>query len=513
MQYSLTDCTVWMRCGPVGARSGMLKREKHGTVPFCRCTRKGLAMSEETTWAEEEFGAAQMGDVRRTHRLVELAEVLGAQPHASLPQATEDAAQLKATYRFFESGYVEPDAILASHAQATIRRMQDEPVVLAVQDTTLLDYTQFPEIKGLGPLASSKQRGLLAHTTLAITPDRVPLGLLAQAVWARDSAVSRDQDHKTRPVDEKESQKWIDSLHAAIAARALCPNTQIVSVGDREADVYDLFMQERPEGVDLLVRAAQDRKVDSEEGRLWPAMKTARLAATVEVDVGERKNQPARFATLEVRFREVTLRPPKSRAKERLPCIKVWAIWAVETRPPAGGKAIEWLLLTTIAIETTDDALTCLAWYAVRWGIEVWHKVLKSGCQIEQRRLATAFRLTTCLALYSVIAWRIMYATMLSRTLPDAPCTMLLDDAEWKGLYCRIHRVSIVPAKPPSLRQAVRWIGQLGGFQGRKGDGEPGIQALWKGFQRLAEIAEMYRIMQQPHQDSPVGSPEPIARE
>jgi hypothetical protein len=491
----------------------MLHERGNGAEPFWCGNRKVTGMYEETTWAEEEFGAAEMGDVRRTQRLVELTEALGAQPHASLPQATEDAAQLKATYRFFASAYVQPDAILESHVHATMRRMQDESIVLAVQDTTLLDYTHFPEIKDLGPLASTKQRGLLAHTTLAITPDHVPLGLLAQEVWARDPDVRREQDHKTRPLDEKESQKWITSLNAAIAARTACPNTHIVSVGDREADVYDLFMLERPDGVDLLVRAAQDRKIVGPESYLWAAMKATALAATVEIEVGERKQQPARIATLDVRFREMTLHPPKSRAKERLPKVTVFAVWAVESHPPAGATAIEWLLLTTVAVTTVDDALTRLAWYAARWGIEVWHKVLKSGCQIEQRRLGTAFQLTTCLTLYSVIAWRIIYATMLARTVPDAPCTVLLDDAEWKGLYCRINRVAIVPTKPPSLRQAVRWIGQLGGFQGRTGDGEPGVKAMWNGFQRLADIAEMYRIMQSPHQDSPAGLPDLIARE
>ena len=157
------------------------------------------------------------------------------------------------------------------------------------------------------------------------------------------------------------------------------------------------------------------------------------------------------------------------------------------------------LLLTTMPITTTDEALERLAWYAVRWGIEVWHKILKSGCQIEQKQLGTAYRLTTCLTLYSVIAWRILYATMVARALPEAPCTVLLDAHEWHGLSCRIHGVAIVPPKPPPLRQVVRWIAQLGGFQGRTGDGDPGVTVIWKGFQRLVDSAAMYRIL---HQDA-----------
>ena len=459
-------------------------------------------MDETIPWAEEEFGAADLGDARRTARLVQLAAALGAQPHASLPQATHTSALRKAAYRFFGSQYVASETILASHVHATQQRMQAVPLVLAVQDTTLLDYTPYPDTDGLGPLATGKQRGLLAHTTLALTPERVPLGLLAQQVWARDPDGRHSNNHKTRPITEKESHKWLTSLEATIAARAACPQTQFVSVGDREADVYDLFLVERPVGVDLLVRAAQNRKVDGPESVLWAAMATAPVAATVELTLGERGNQPARHAELTIRWRQVSIRPPKHRDRERLPPITVWAVWAIERTPPPGVEAVEWLLLTTVAVETTDDALERLGWYAARWGIEVWHKVLKSGCRIEEKQLGTAYRLTTCLTLSRVIAWRLLFATMLARAVPDAPCTVFFDEAEWKGLYCRIHRVSIAPITPPSLQQAGRWVAQLGGFLGRRSDGEPGVLVMWNGLQRLADIAEMYRILHQPPSNS-----------
>jgi hypothetical protein len=452
-------------------------------------------MDQDATWAEEEFGAADLGDVRRNARLVQLASVLGAQPSASLPDATDDPATLKAAYRFFDNDYVRAEAVLESHVLSTQRRIQALPLVLALQDTTYLDWTDHPATSGLGPLAAASQQGLLAHTTLALSPERVPLGLLQQQVWARDPLVRRNQDHKQRPIDHKESQKWLTSLDAVIAARSACPTTHFVSVGDREADVYDLFLVDRPAGVDLLVRAAQDRKAEHEEKYLWAAMASARLAATVTVHIGARAGVAAREARLTLRWREVTLRPPNSRAKEKLPNVTVWAVWAIETTPPAGLEAVEWLLLTTVPISSTEEALERLAWYAARWGIEVWHKVLKSGCRIEDRQLETAERLKRCLTLYSVIAWRILYATMLARAAPNLPCTVLLDDYEWQGLYCRIHRVVIAPVKPPTLRQAVRWIAQLGGFLGRKRDGEPGVTVLWKGFQHLVDVAAMYRIM------------------
>jgi Transposase DNA-binding/Transposase Tn5 dimerisation domain len=460
-------------------------------------------MNPDTTWAEDEFGDADLGDVRRNARLVQLATVLGAQPSASLPEATDDPATLKAAYRFFDNDYVRAEAMLESHIQSTTRRMQAVPLVLALQDTTYLDWTDHPHTSGLGPLAAPSHQGLLAHTTLALTAERVPLGLLAQQVWARDGAVRRQQDHKQRPIEDKESQKWLISLDAVIGARTECPDTHFVSVGDREADVYDLFLVDRPAGVDLLIRAAQDRKADHVEKYLWAAMATAPLAATVTIHIGARAGQLAREATLKIRWKQVRLRPPNSREKDKLPNITVWAVWAIETSPPPGVEAVEWLLLTTVPISSTDEALERLAWYAARWGIEVWHKVLKSGCRIEDKQLESADRLKRCLALYSVIAWRILYATMLARVAPDVPCTVLLDEEEWQGLYCRIHRVAVAPSKPPTLRQAVRWIAQLGGFLGRKRDGEPGVTVLWKGFQHLVDVTAMYRIMR------PASTPRP----
>jgi hypothetical protein len=452
-------------------------------------------MADGETWAEEEFGEAALGDVRRTARLIQLATVLGAQPSASLPAAADEAATLKAAYRFFDNDHIHADAILASHVRATTARLAAVPLVLAVQDTTYLDWTTHPATTGLGPLAAPSHQGLLAHTTLALTPEHVPLGLLQQQVWVRDPAVRRNQDHKQRPIEEKESQKWLTSLEAVIAAHAQCPSTHFVSVGDREADVYDLFLGKRPAGVDLLVRAAWDRRVEHDEKYLWAAMATTPVAATITIHIGRRGAQPAREAELRVRWQRITLRPPKSRAKETLPPISVWAVWALEATPPPGVAAVEWLLLTTVPILTTADALERLEWYACRWGIEVWHKVLKSGCRIEARQLETADRLKRCLALYSVIAWRLLYATLLARAVPDAPCTVVLEEEEWHALYCAIKRVATPPSTAPTLRTAVRWIAQLGGFLGRKGDGEPGVTVLWKGWQRLVDLAHMYRIM------------------
>ena len=454
------------------------------------------------SWAEEEFGDAELKDPRRTARLVALARMVGERPTASLPEACEDGAALKAAYRFFDTDEVEPSAMLASHVGATRRRLRGEAVVLAVQDTTSLDYSAHPATTGLGVLNDVKHQGFLVHTTLAVTPERVPLGLLAQEVWTRDAAsLGKRATRKTRPITEKESQKWLTSVSAVKAAHAACPETHFISVGDREADVYDLFVVERPVGVDLLIRAAWDRGVTDPQEHLWAAVAAAPEAGSLTVTVPRRQAhgstpaQPARTAHLTLRYTSVTLRPPRHRTAEHLPAVAVNAVWLVEVAPPPDTTPVEWLLLTTCPVATVEQAFDIVDYYVCRWQIEVWHKVLKSGCRIEARQLETADRLRRCLTLYSVVAWRVLFATLLARAAPDLPCTVLLDPDEWQALCCIIQRSPTPPPTPPTLRDAVRWIAQLGGFLARASDGEPGPIALWRGFQHLADHVAMFRIM------------------
>ena len=454
---------------------------------------------EDADWAITEFGAADLGDKRRTDRLVALATVLAQRPSASLPAACDDPAMLKGAYRLLENPAIEPTALLASHVQATLERAQAVPLVLAVQDTTELDYTGHPATTGLGALGSGYGRGILVHSTLAITPDRLPLGLLAQQDWTRDPAeTGKKHRRKQRPIAQKESQKWLTSLGAVNGWAEECPQTQFVSVGDAEADIYDLFCAPRAANVALLVRAAYDRLVAPEatEDRLLRGQLAAQpVDWTTTVAVPRKGGQPARTATVAVRWRAFTLQPPTNRAKEHLPPVTLWALWVREEAPPAGVEALDWLLWTSVPTADQAAAAERLTWYTCRWGVEVWHHVLKSGCALESRQLESVEALRRGLALYSVIAWRILYATVLARTAPELPCTVLLAVEEWQALYCAIHKTPTPPASPPTLHQAVRWLAQLGGFLGRTSDGEPGAQVLWRGFQRLPDLTLMFQVM------------------
>ena len=452
-------------------------------------------------WAISEFGGAELGDKRRTERLMETASVVAEQPQASLPEACGDAATLKGAYRLLENAAVTPGAILASHVQQTLERVRGAPLVLAVQDTTELDYSSHRATTGLGAIGNGFGRGLLVHTTLAVTPDGVPQGLLAQQTWTRDPAESgKKHRRKQRPAAEKESQKWLRGLAALNTLATTCPRTHFLSVADREADVYELFCAERSATVDLLVRASQDRRVAAGEetvGRLRAALQT-REAATVTVALPRRGTQPARTATVALRWATLTLQPPAHRSAERLPTVEVGVVWAHEEQPPRGVEALDWLLLTTLPVPDQAAAGQLLAYYAGRFVIETWHKVLKSGCAIEARQLQSVQALERGLALYSVIAWRVLYATLLARATPQLPCTVVLLQPEWQALYCAIHKTAQPPPRPPSLAQAVRWLATLGGYLGRQGDGPPGPTVLWRGFQHLTDLTAMYQLFAAP---------------
>ena len=452
---------------------------------------------ENDAWIQQEFASLDLGDERRNRRLRQIVTALSGQPSASLPVAFDKPAALKAAYRFFDNPANEAESILASHLQATYERIKTAPLVLAVQDTTYLDFSHFASTEGLGPLVNDYQQGLVVHSTLAITPERIPLGVLQQQVWARDAETfAQLPDHKQRPIEEKESYKWLLSLESVIAAHQFVPQTRLVSVADREGDIFDLFIQDRPEGVDLLVRATQDRGVVDEEARtIWSALRATPVAARLELRLPKTAKSPARTAQVEVHWKELQLCPPPRLRKEHPEPVQMWAVWVIEPEPPEGETAVEWLLLTTVSVNKLANALERVAWYACRWGIEVWHKVLKSGCKIEKRQLQDAENLKRLLSVFSVVAWKILYGTMLARAMPDVPCTTFFQPEEWQAAYCVIHKVAVPPEETPTLREAIRMVAQLGGFVGRKGDGEPGVTVLWRGFQRLHDLTLMYKIL------------------
>ena len=490
---SIKDVYVLPLSGDWQAR---LCREADGQVRM-RAPRAGRA---PRNWIEAELGGANMGDARLTARLLEMTGMFYAKPTANIPQACATAMATKAAYRFLDNEKVGWQAILEPHYAATEARVGEHALVLVAQDTTSLNYSTHPHTQGLGPIGtqSEKVRGLMVHDTLAFTAKGIPLGLLDLQCWAREGIGSREQRH-SKPIADKESCKWIDSYAAVSAVQRRARNTQLVLMADREADIHEVFAAQAntPRGAQLLIRAERSRNrqvvlEDDSHAALWRTLEQQEPLGSRQILIPPSDQRRARQATLAVRSAKVTLKPPKR--SPHLAPVAVWAVLAQELNPPPQVEALEWMLLTSVAVKRDEDAFERLDWYARRWGIEVYHRILKSGCRVEARQLEQAHRLLNCLAIDLIVAWRIYHLTALGEQAPEVPCTIYFTDSEWKALCTFVNRTKTPPALPPSLNEAVRLLGQLGGHLGRNSDAHPGSEVLWRGMARLADIESAYDL-------------------
>ncbi len=477
------------------------------------CVEPVRELPTDRDWADIEFGDATLPDERLNKRLLSIARDFYARPTANIAQACGSRAKTKAVYRFCAHQDVSMEAILQPHYESSLSRAAQHPFVLAIQDTTTLNYTTHSTCEDLGPIGSFGAQatlGLFVHSTLLVNPAGTPLGLLNAQCWARDSDWHGTMTAKQReriPIDQKESRKWMVGYEAIAQAQQRLSSTRLVCVADREADIFELFVRARQsdEQPELLVRATLPRKIeiDANKGEVapvWEHVRSLPSMGTLPLLVPRRGSRPRRETTLELRFAEVSVRPPLG--SKHKTAVKLWAIAATEASTPAQGEAVEWLLLTTMPVTSLEQAAEKLSWYALRWQIEVYHRTLKSGCRIENRQLASAHSLKVCIAVDLVVAWRIFHLAKLGREIPDVPCTVYFEDSEWKALLCFLSRTPTPPPTPPSLREAIHLVAGLGGFLGRKSDGQPGTQTLWIGLQRLDDIAATYRALRPSSFDS-----------
>ena len=434
-------------------------------------------------WAEEELGAADLGDARRSRRLVQLVERLAEQPSVSIPAACSGAAETKAAYRLLSHDAVGWSAILAPHLANSLRRMAAEPVVLCLQDTTELDFNG-QAIGGLGPLAYEAQRGMYLHATYAVSAQRVPMGVLDAWMWARE----RKQADGSRG-GLLESVRWVEGYERIAELAARLPATRLVCVGDRESDLLALLVRARELGhaADYLLRC-QHNRVLPEGAKLWAAVMQSAPLGRIRFELPAGRGRKARVVEQELRAQRLRL---DDRAGGH---IEVTCLIASEVEPPAGAKPITWRLLTNREAPTLAQAVELLDWYRTRWEVELLFLTLKEGCRIEALQLSTIERIERALAVYLVIAWRIGRLMRLGRACPEWDAERLLTREEWQAAWIVARKRP--PDKTPTLRTALHMIAALGGFLGRKGDGEPGVKSLWIGLQRVASCVEGMRFRQ-----------------
>jgi Transposase Tn5 dimerisation domain/Transposase DNA-binding len=494
-------------------------------------------------WILGETTGADFGDNRLDRRFRTVLDTMSQQPSLKFPAGCNGRAEMEAAYRFLDNDKVDKDGVLAPHYGATLERIRAEKVVLIPQDTTELDVTRPHEIMvGAGPLNDESRVGFFDHAILAYTPEGVPLGVVAAEIWARDfdgfdkSAEQKRAERRAKSIEEKESHRWRAGYREACRVAKEAPDTLVVCLSDSEGDIYECVLegQQETDGpkAQFIIRACQDRALIVDDGAPpdRPTTLRAHVASTpilsyLTVDAPEREPKSkdnrkrkqareARTAELTVQAARVKLRGP-ARPGGKLPDIEVNCVLVTEPNPPEGAEAIEWLLLTSLPIDTVERVRTIVNYYCGRWAIEIYFRILKSGCKVEESQLKTAERFVPYLALCMVVAWRIQYLVMLGRECPDLPCDVAFDDDEWKTAYAVVKNQP-PPKKPPSLKTMIGLVASLGGYLGRKGDGEPGPKALWVGLQRLTDLVRGWRAFARhgeaqadpvPAAEPPVGQP------
>lgn len=486
-------------------RMGLSAHSGLGPLPF----DAGL---DGRHWAEQEFGDAPLGDRRLSRRLVRSAAMQAENPGRAFCFASrEDDAMVKAHYRFIDQpdeSAVTMESILLPHREQTLRRMEAHKTVLCIQDGTDLNYNDLAQCEGLGTIGTNQtkaqSRGLHMHSTFAVTDDGLPLGVLRARCTAPESRPEEDQRSPTQiPIEEKDTYCWIEGLRDCAAVAEKMPHTRVVCVMDREADFFELFDEWRQDPrTDLLVRAEYNRCTTEDDVKLFDAVQATEPKLRYSLHVSRQSTRPkksgkkarpkrdARTAEVTLRYREIELKPPRyHRSKE---AISLWIIHLVEETPPKGAEPIEWFLLTTIEIASAEQAQRCLQWYCLRWRIEDWHRVLKTGCQIEEIGHHTAERLRRAIAIYLVIAWRIMLMTLLGREMPDLPAEVLFDELELEVLDAYAKKRKLPP--PTTAGAAGLLVAKIGGHLNRKNDSPPGHQLMWYGYTGLRMMCVGYAL-------------------
>jgi hypothetical protein len=452
-------------------------------------------------WVEQETAACEFADVRLGRRFQELLEQIGGAVGESIPMACQDWANTKAAYRFFSNERVDEGDILAGHFRATADRfVTSEGPILVLHDTTEFSFQrERPNQIGItynvnsgrdkeGRIRAHTVCGILMHSSLAVTTDGLPLGLTAVKFWNRKkfkgtAALKRKVNPTRVPIEKKESVRWLENLKQS--AELLGEPGRCIHIGDRESDIYELFCMGQEIGTHFLIRTCVDRLAGDGDHTVSADMAKAKVRGRHRIEVRDASGN-LQAAELEIKYERLQLRPPIGKQKQ-YPPLELTVLRAQERGRPKNRKRIDWKLITDLPVRTLKDAIEKLIWYALRWKIEVFHKILKSGCKAEDRRLRTAERLVNLIAIFCIVSWRIFWMTMLNRSDPNAPPSLALAETEIRLLD------HLVPDKsePPDRRSISRYlikIARLGGYLARASDPAPGNIVMWRGLSRLSDI-------------------------
>jgi hypothetical protein len=455
-----------------------------------------MDMASALVWGMNEFCGASLGDVRRGMRAARMAAGMLCDVGSAVSSSCGGSGA-QAVSRLFDREEVTEASMLSKHIQRTVERTngQQKGRILVVQDTTVLDFSARSNISGLGHTSMNGGSGILMHSALVMNEEKLPLGVLGLRLWTRDNeTIGIGRKTKVRHTVDKESAKWLWGLNQ-VRTQLAGVGREIVLIGDRESDMYDLFADLRPSHVHILARISNNRlvRVDGnldKQVKIFDALDASPVIGSYELELPKEK----RTANLDVRHLRVVLNPPKGYKLANSGSVMVWVVDIREKDAPAGVEPLHWRLMTSLYAGSLSECLYIANCYTVRWSIEEFHRTLKTGCKVERLQLERVSRLRPAIALYCVVAYQVMYLTRYARSNPEAPVTNVAteDERETVESWVRMNRFATYSVQTAS--DYVRGIGFIGGFRGRKNDGEPGMQAIWQGLRNLTNLVSGRKI-------------------
>jgi len=454
-------------------------------------------------WIASEFTSINLKDERLNKRAKIILDKLGHAPARTIPQAFRTWKDIKACYRFFDNPAVTDNNILKPHMEKTIERIKNEPVVLLPTDNSILDYTPKKAMKGKGEVCH-KRDGIFLHASLAVTPERLSLGVVDAKLWIRGvDYISQTEAHRDDlPIEEKESYRWLEGYKKSCEIARECPNTQIIYITDREGDIIELLgeaIKEKKSGkcADIIIRSQHDRQLDEKDPdgtlnkpykKLIKTLKNTPALGELEFVIPPSQGKKGRTVKQQIKASSFTFRTKKYNGN---PTCKVTinVVMAIEENPPAGESPLCWIFHTTMSINTFAEVRKVIEYYLCRWEVETFFKVLKSGCKIEERQLESTERMKPLIALFLILSWRIIYVMMLGRICPEMSSGDIFCEAEWKSVYKILNIKEKIPENPPTLNEFILMIAQLGGYVGGKKAPPPGVKVMWRGMARMVDFA------------------------
>ena len=452
-------------------------------------------------WVVNELESLKIGDKRLNKRVLSVLDCASKQPQLSINKLFHTRKEVQACYRLFSNDLVDETKIIQPHLDKSIERASKHPVVLCLSDTTSLNYTTRKKLKDSGYISSNNAQGFFLHATIAVTPDRLHLGLVAQKFWAREKEKKKARSSYERErmmFAEKESYRWLESYRKSCDLSSQCSDSHVIHITDREGDIFEIYNEyaTRDNAADYVIRSKHNRTVylkDKSSNTLIQEVEKSPVLGEVGFDVVDRESNGLRSIRQTIQAIPVTIKSRYGADVPNLSCA-VNVVYLKEIDPPNDEKKIVWCLLTSLPIKTQEEVLQVVKYYLCRWEVEVFFKTYKSGCKVEEKSLRAAKRLYPLFSLLLIVTWRINFLLHLGRVTPTLSCEFFFEESEWKAGYIAATRNRNLPQEAPTMKVMMEYVAKLGGYLGRENAPPPGVKTIWIGICKLTNYADAWDL-------------------